>query len=406
MTRHKATLDSTPVSTARRVAILEDTPAIGGAEINTLNLARTANPNALELFVFVPQAGALAEALATTRAHVCNLDIPRFRSISFYWRGRKVLNPFAVVVDLFILVLFILRVWRATQRFRIEILHTNGIFAHFAGGIAAKLAGCRCIWHLQDIVEPQHRLRRCLLSWWGGLVADNVVVISPPVLDQLTGSARGRAVLVPNGVDLSLFRARQATSADGPLRAFAGDRLLVLLVGRLARWKGQHVLLEVARQMTEERSDIAFALVGDAAVGEPDYAAELQRFVRQHQLAGAVMLAGWQQDIARVYQQGDIVALTSTEPEPFGLVVIEAMASGLPVIATNHGGPAYIIEHGVTGILVPPADVPSLVDAITHLAEAPDIRQRMAEQARSQVEQHFSIEAYVEQLQKIYEAVC
>ncbi len=82
------------------------------------------------------------------------------------------------------------------------------------------------------------------------------------------------------------------------------------------------------------------------------------------------------------------------------------MASGLPVIATNHGGPAHIIEHNVTGMLVPPADVLSLVGAITHLADAPDIRQRMAERARSQVERHFSIEAYVDHLQKIYEAVC
>jgi glycosyltransferase involved in cell wall biosynthesis len=400
------TICSASARVARRVAIVEDTSAIGGAEINTLNLVRHSDANNLKLFVFVPQSGALAEALAGTSAHVSDLKIPHFRSISSYWRGRKVLNPLAIVIDLYLVLLFILRIWQSARRFRIEILHTNGIFAHFAGGIASRLAGCCCIWHLQDIIEPQHRFRRWLLNSCGSILADKIMVISQPVLAQITGSLQERAVLVPNGVDLCLFQARQDHPPYGSLRTFAGKRFLVILVARITRWKAQHILLEAAHQISTQRSDIAFALVGDAALGDADYAAELQRFVRSHQLEDVVMFAGWQKDMAAVYAQADILVLTAVEPEPFGLVVIEAMASGLPVIATNHGGPAHIIEHDITGLLVPPGDVLSLVASINRLADEPAVRSQMAQRARSHVEEHFSIEAYIERVRKVYETIC
>lgn len=387
-----------------RVAIIEETAQIGGAQTNILNLVQAINAQAVELHVFVPYAGPYTLALQERGAILHILNLPRFRSISFFWAERKLLNPAAIIADLFLLLAYAFAIRRAVRQHKIDLLHTNSILAHFAGGVAARLSGRPCIWYMQDIIEPRHRLRRWLFRQSAAFLADGIVTISPPVSQQFGPPLQNRITLLPYGLNVERFRTRAET--HDPLRAFAGNRLLIGLAGRFVRWKGQHIFLEAARLLSSVRRDLAFVLIGDASLGEADYASQLRSYVEQHQLDETVLFAGWQPAMPQVYAQLDVAVLASIEPEPFGLVVLEAMASGLPVIATAHGGPAHFLEDGVTGLLIPPSDAAALTQAIVRLADDEDLRGQLSARARREVEEHYTIGNYCERLTTLYRSLC
>jgi glycosyltransferase involved in cell wall biosynthesis len=98
----------------------------------------------------------------------------------------------------------------------------------------------------------------------------------------------------------------------------------------------------------------------------------------------------------------DVLAVPSTSPEPFGRTILEAMASGTPVIATAHGGPLDIIEDGETGLLVPPGDPAALAVAIIQMAEEPGWRERMGEAGRAEVVEKYTTDKYVDRVLEVY----
>jgi glycosyltransferase involved in cell wall biosynthesis len=163
-------------------------------------------------------------------------------------------------------------------------------------------------------------------------------------------------------------------SHPGPLR--------IGMLGRLASWKGQHVFLEAfARAFptgTEEAVLIGSALfANDEAYGEA-----LRQLAARLEIADRVTFAGFREDVGAELARLDVLVHASVAPEPFGRVVVEGMAAGLPVIAAGQGGPAEIIDHEINGLLFPPGDVAALTQALRRLAGQPQLRQRLGEAGR------------------------
>ncbi len=115
-----------------------------------------------------------------------------------------------------------------------------------------------------------------------------------------------------------------------------------------------------------------------------------------------VTLLGHVDDIQTLMQQADLLVHTSITPEPFGQVIVEGMAAGLPVIASNEGGPTETVVNGETGLLITPGDPALLADSIRYLLENPEVRRRMSENGIKRVEQHFVIERTVTQITHYY----
>jgi glycosyltransferase involved in cell wall biosynthesis len=132
---------------------------------------------------------------------------------------------------------------------------------------------------------------------------------------------------------------------------------LAVVIGRLERGKGQHVFLRAAAHVLQHLPETRFMIVGGAANhANRHFEAELKQQARDLVIADRVIFTGERHDIADILAAADVVVVPSTAPESFGLVVVESMAAGRAVIATNHGGPAEIIRHGEDGLLVRPDD--------------------------------------------------
>jgi glycosyltransferase involved in cell wall biosynthesis len=137
-------------------------------------------------------------------------------------------------------------------------------------------------------------------------------------------------------------------------------------------------------------------LVGDALFGETAYVETLRVRARQPDITGRVHFLGFRQDIPGLMKSMDLIVHTSTSPEPFGLVIVEAMLAGKPVIATRGGGAVEIVSDGTNGLLVSPGSVPELRAAIERLLGDRALANRLGQAGRSRAEEAFSLAALFE----------
>ena len=218
----------------------------------------------------------------------------------------------------------------------------------------------------------------------------------------------GQLVTIHDGADTSRFR----PDAAGPeeiveFRAglgFEADAPLVVMAGRLTRWKGQHLLLAAAARMRHERFGVLF--VGSDQ-GRTDYSEELRSLAASLPGGRRVAFLERSDDMPLVYAAGDVAVNASNgQPEAFGRVIPEAQATGRIVVGTAHGGACETIEDGVTGFLVPPGDVDALaarLDAVLDMG--PDERSRMQAAAVRSVSERFSVAVTCERTIGLYRGI-
>jgi glycosyltransferase involved in cell wall biosynthesis len=153
------------------------------------------------------------------------------------------------------------------------------------------------------------------------------------------------------------------------------------MVGRIAPWKGQHVFIEAFARAFPTGPERA-VIIGTPLFGEDAYERELHELVDAHELRSRIEFAGFRDDVQAELARLDVLVHASVTPEPFGLVVIEGMASGLPVVASAEGGPLEVIEHGVNGLLAPAGDADALARELARLAVDAELRSRLGAAAR------------------------
>lgn len=206
---------------------------------------------------------------------------------------------------------------------------------------------------------------------------------------------RRRTKLVYPGVDLDRFekdllppmeKAREAIGIEhnGPI---------IGIVGRLQKWKGMHVLIEAMPRVLEHEPNALCLIVGAKHEMEPDYEMELRSMVEDLGLQHQVTFTGYQRNVPLWMQAMDIVVHAS-DHEPFGIVIIEAMALGKPVVASTSGGPSEIVTDRVDGLLTPYGDAHRLSDALTSLLSDQQLASRLGRQAAKRA-QDFSMATYL-----------
>ncbi len=237
--------------------------------------------------------------------------------------------------------------------------------AHLYASIPAKISGARPAWFQHDV--------------YAGSRMDKLNATLPTslVLCCSQGSADAMRARFPNvptvstrlAVDAVRF---DANACESPRQArvqlgLEPDVPFVLLVSRLERWKGVHVFLEAALSLLDAGQKAQFAVVGGTHPLDPGYEQELQDTIARSGHSERIQLAGHQKNVPEWMCAADVVTHTSVKPEPFGIVVLEAMAMGKPVIATAHGGPTEVITHNHDGLLIQPDNANVLADTILGL---------------------------------------
>ena len=291
-------------------------------------------------------------------------------------------------------------VWRLRRRLReldADLVHTNSLKAALYGGLAGRLAGVPVVWHVRDRIAddylPGAAVRLVRLA--ARVLPVSVIANSAATLTTLPGVNRGSVLHNPVVPDIVPTRPPSGRRGERPFR--------VGVVGRLSHWKGQHVFLE-AFAAAFGGTEVEAWLVGTALFGEQEYESSLRAQAERLGICDQVTWRGFRQDVFAELDELDVLVHCSVTPEPFGQVVVEGMAAGLPVVASAEGGPLEIIQNGVDGLLVPPRDPDVLAAALRRLHDDAELRRRLGEAALLS-SRRFSPEAAWQQLREVYASV-
>jgi len=360
-----------------RVAFVDHTARLGGAEWSLLRLVEHLDPAEVLATVVLGEEGPLGDRLraAGVPVVVCALDASLRERRKDSLDGRGLANPGSIALA----AGAVLRLRRVFRELEAEIVHTNSLKAHVLGGLAGRLAGARVLWHVRDHLAepylPRAAVRAVRLA--ARVVPNAVVAVSESAARTVP---RRDVAVVHQAVDLPPL---DDVRRNGTLR--------VGLVGRIAPWKGQDVFLAAAAQVARAFPNAEFVLVGSPLFGEEDFEHELRATADRGDLRGRVQFLGFRDDVHAVFRELDVAVHASTQAEPYGNVVVEAMAAGKPIVASAAGGVLEIVEDGRTGVLVPPGNADALAAALVRLLGNPAERDRLGSAARRCVEERFSL---------------
>lgn len=276
---------------------------------------------------------------------------------------------------------------------------------HFTAGAAARRTGVPSLWWVNDIVSPD------FFSWpvrqmffrRARRLATRLLPVSNFGRAALRagGLPDDRLVTIHNGIPIDHYRCPDRRDATAePARGGP----VIGIVGRLTPWKGQHVFLDIATRWCAEGRPGKFVLIGRAFNEDAPYEARLRETVRERRLEQRVEFLAFQPDIRLALGGLDVLLHCSTKPEPFGRVLIEAMALGVPVVAARDGGVPEIVNDGVDGFLARPGDMEAYLQALARLAESSKLRARIGAAGRRTVESRFSLERVFADFEAVVDA--
>ena len=296
---------------------------------------------------------------------------------------------------------------KLARRIDAKILHANTVRAAIYAAPAAKTARRPFLWHMHDFWLSENRPRRVWVDRWGKrllcLAAAQVIANSQATAGHLP--CAGKVTVLPNAIDVSRFDPK----TDGrPLRQqydIPPDAPVVGMVGRLRPWKGQHRFIQIAVQVSQQRPESWFLIVGGSPFGVADgYAEEVQALAEKSGLGSQLIFTGHLDDVRPALAAMNVFVHPG-DPEPFGLVNIEAMAMEKPVVAFAHGALPEIVVDGETGMLAQPDDIDELATAVLALLSNPEKAREMGRRGRSRVKTQFAIQPYIQQLSTLYQEI-
>ena len=270
-----------------------------------------------------------------------------------------------------------------------DLLHANSLsMGRVVGRLADKLMIPTSA-HLRDIIHLSSSAMRDLNR--------NRLLVAVSDATRRSHVDRGldpdRVIVVRNGVDLQEYFPRPRPGRLRDELQLPEHALLVATIGQIGLRKGQDVLAAAAPLITQQVPEVHFLLIGERSSGKAESIAFERAIAQRFQEAGIadrLHRLGYRHDMPSLMAEIDLVAHPANQ-EPFGRVLLEAAASGLPVVATNVGGTSEIVQDGVTGRLVPPRDPRALADAGSELLADPRLRGSMGRAARSHALSEFSI---------------
>lgn len=276
---------------------------------------------------------------------------------------------------------------REFRRNRIAVVHSHNSGAMIYGALAARLAGVRAVIHTRHGQRFGAGKRQTLVFSWVTRLIDRVVGVSQDsaAMSIREGVAPKRVRTVWNGIDVTRFHYAGPT-AGGP----------AVVVARVAPEKDLDTLLRAAALIVAKDPTFRLQIVGDG----PCLPA-VRRQVEDLKLTEQVQLLGERRDVPAILQAASVFVLPS-KTEGISLTLLEAMATGLPVIATQVGGNPEVVEQGQTGWLVPVGDAQQMAAALELMRLEPDAGHRMGQAGRRRVEQHFNIVRMVRDYEDMY----
>jgi glycosyltransferase involved in cell wall biosynthesis len=347
----------------------------GGGQISLLELlAHIDTTNFLPL-VTVGEEGKLKKEVKKLGIECAVLPMPRFK-----W-----FNPFPFIAGFW-------RIFNFVRKRKIKLIHSNTSRAALYAGPVAKILSIPLIWHVR-IPLPDKLLDRFLVP-----LSSSIIAVSRIVKRRFSWLKKNKVEIIYNGVNTKRFLPGLAQEDLRKKLRIASEDTVIGTVGRLSPEKGLEYLILAIPDVVNVYPRTKVLIVGD---GDENYRLSLQEKVKELELSSRIFFVGFYEDVPQVLRCMDIFILPSLF-EAFNRSLLEAMACGLPVVATAVGGNIEVVQDGVNGLLVLPNNPGALAFAITELLKDKEKARKMGLEGKMRVEENFSIDINVRKIEKLY----
>lgn len=370
-----------------------------GAERSVLTAARHLDRERFELQVVLMEDGPLRGKLEALGVRTYLVPMQRW-VVDYQPNGRKRLLRVARTEGPAVETLSSI-----IRREHIDLVHTNTV-VNIAGALAAFRCRVPHVWHIREVLGRDSAFSfpkgNALALWMIALLSTRILACSADVLRQFPWLLRRvKGVVAHDAVEVErLAHPPEGASVLRSQLAPGSGELLVGIVGSIIPSKGH---LELVRALAIARRALPTLKLVVIGLEYGEYAHQVCAQIKAENLEPWVTFAGFMEDVAPAIHCLDLLVSPSWR-EPFGMAIVEAMAAGKPVVATNRGGPAESVLDGETGLLVPPHDPAALAEAMVAILKDPNRRRRMGELGRIRAREHFTAHNYVPIIEGVYRA--
>ena len=285
---------------------------------------------------------------------------------------------------------------------QIDLVHlNNSITRHHDWMVAAMLTGTPCVVHERGL--PQYGAADRHLGKRLAAIIPMSRWIGRAMVEQ--GVDPGNIRVMYDGLDPARFTAAQPADAVRAAWDVRPDQPVIGIVGNIREWKGQDTVARALVEVTRVHPDVVCFFVGAATEGDRGYLEQIQTRLRNAGIERNVRFTGFQENVAQFTALMQIVVHASVQPEPFGMVVLEAMARRKPVVGSRAGGIVEMVVEGDTGYTFPPADSSALAARLVELLNDPAKAARMGDRGYDRLVRNFSVERYMHDLHAAYQAI-
>lgn len=380
-----------------------DDGTVGGSYFLMLDLVRSLDKRRFEPVVVFHRDNFLQDSFRKCGADV--LVLPKQEPFEFPSPLlNRVLAPVKKVVNLYRRLFKSAGIHARFIRSRgIDLVNlNNSITRNHDWMLAARMAGVPCVTHEMGINE-----RYSWSSRWLGKRLAAVICLSHVIRDTMVerGAWSGNTCVIHCGIDLTRYEEIESPTTLRVKHSIPAGVPIIGVVGNVRTWKGQETIVRATGRLRGRFPEIRCMLVGGTTPADEDYRRKLEGLCHELGIAGNVIFTGFQKNAIDYMRLMDVVCHTSTSPEPFGIVTLEAMSLAKPLVSTTIGGPAEVVKNGITGLLVDPGRPELLADAIAKLLSDPSGAAEMGRKGREHLLANFSLASNVAQTVAVYERI-
>ena len=367
-----------------------------GADKVMLDLIKRLDKKRYKAFVILPTEGVLVDALKAEGICVSVMPYPIMR--------RKYFNPVGIVRYGVGMVRYVRKIASFAKQNQICLIHSNTA-ATLEGAFVSRKLRLPHLWSIHEIiVSPKimYKVTSKLIANFSSVT----ITVSKAVKAHLDASGyfqKDAVRVIYNGVDSDRFNPQNDCAYLRREWGIPDGAKVIGMMGRVNSWKGQGDFLKAANLLLEKHPDLYTVFVGDAFEGEEWREKELAEEIARSPYRDRIVNKGYRTDNEHIFKLYDIFVLPSTNPDPLPTVVLEAMATGKPVVGYRHGGICEMVQEGENGLLAEPRNPEALAAQIDVLLTNDELREKMGEHSRMRLMKYFSIEAYAQNYSRQYD---
>ncbi|MCA1965414.1 MAG: glycosyltransferase family 4 protein [Flavobacterium sp.] len=384
----------------KNILFIHQSAELYGSDKTLLLLLKNLDKNKFKPIVLLPFDGPLKEALENE-----NIEVVIAPVLKLY---RKLFTPKNLIGFFKDIKAAFKIVNKLHKKYQFTLIYSNTL-AVLLGIMFAWKNNIKHLWHVHEIIEKPSLFKKAFVGLLSLKSNTHIVYNSQAtkVFWELNKNIINKGVVIWNGIEINTPESSTSELFDIRKNLFLAqpNEIILALVGRISRWKGQMILLDAFNNLVQKNENIKLVFVGAPPPNQEKFQEDLEERIASFKLNDKVLIIPFQNEIHKIWQAIDIAVVPSTEPEPFGMVAIEAMLAHKPIVGSNHGGLTEIIENNATGFLVTPNSVQDLVIALEKLIQNELLRKEMGEKGYLRVTTAFSVEQYVDSFEKFFEKI-